>query len=151
MTPLIRAFISGLIFLNSDHATVVEQLHEREPGTTTCPYFAFEATTQEYVYNIQGRTFCAWRLDADAPGQDQVIEVYVRRSSDVAAVVRGWSFNPTQLTQLNDVTWTACDLDLSGSFNVNDFVAFLNQPYDWNGDGSFNVNDFVAVLNGCGH
>jgi hypothetical protein len=147
LDPIIRAFMAGLIFLGSNHATVVEERQEREPGTVACPFTAPEATAQEIVVLAGGRTFCAWRIDAPDLG-DEVIRVTVQPGTAVAAA-RAWHWEPTQMVQLNHLTPTPCDVDLSGSFNVNDFTAFLNQPYDWNGDGRFNVLDFVGLGNQC--
>lgn len=149
--PLIRSFLAGFVALGARYMVVQETLSERAPGTTPCPFAAIGgsgAIAEEWALTQGGQVFCFWRFRAFADGSGTAL-VSVAADATVQSVLVLGAESPAYALVTNPAV-NPCDVNVDGAFNVYDFMAYLNRPYDWDGNGVADSADYSALIARCG-
>lgn len=152
--PTVRPTLTGLSFMNANQAFIQEPWTTRVPGTTTPPFVAVPPFLTQHARelieapagaNLSDPWPCSWTLTIIG---DPTQPMTAKLSPGPLAIT--WARYSATYDLHPSITLNPCDIDLSGTTNVLDFMTFLNTPsYDWNGDGVFNVFDFNDFLNTC--
>lgn len=152
--PLVFACESGVQFICTDHAAVIETPNIRTPGTVACPFMiagsCAETDTAESIsyINEQG-PYCSWRIDAYANSTEK-INIIVPSTVGIDNIEFWQASNHFVIDRSASPYLNPCDLNMDGTVNVYDFMGFLNSPYDYNQNGEIDVTDWYAISDTCG-
>lgn len=150
--PVIRSVVSALVFMHCHDAIVREAWQVRELGTASCPlhligtYAAF--TFYEESRESEGGTECRFVLGATADNtQNGTVRIAV---DSWGAVGSADAYTTTASVDSSNLPMDPCNYNPLDGFNVYDFMLFLNEQPDWNGDGVYNSDDLNEFMGLCG-
>lgn len=150
--PLIRTVVNAFVFLHCHDATVCESWQARQPGISPCP-ISLVGTYAGFTWYEESRaagelTLCRFVLGATANNtQNGTVRIAVAewgsigevraRSGDITVRIKNPDRDPCNYSPLDGLT-------------VQDFMLFINERPDEDGDGVYTAADLNLFMGLCG-